>query len=663
MTSLPGQPLTDVHRAALEKLGITADYLDGVPLPPEPDFYPGDEYLPPEPEDFYPGDSVPPGDAPGDEPPDNVRRTPKRPAVPGLALTDTDPNDLYVHGDDPEREREPSLADLLAEPLRMAPATVQADHKLVGGAVAAALDGRLRKDPHGVWWAWSGHDWTELDRDQVDSVIKGMIGREDAESRARRCIVPYQSRKLTRELVAQLDAAGAGHFDDTAQQFRRTDGELVTSWPFPADEWAGNSDTAARIRRDIGGRETVAMAEDFDTEPDMINAKGMVISLHADDLPPVRGNIHPVAAAPLNRRVLISRSLGTHFEPTADCPKWQQFVIDVTSYRTPGTSEIVYQYELATFLQVLTGLTLLGRMQEQILVILHGTTGSNGKSVFAHTLTKLFGDYAATLPKAVLMEQRGERHTTDLTMLKGARMGYIKETQRARWDVEMAKDLASNEDLTARKMRQDNTSWRPTHTLWTTTNNAPLVPAGEQAFWRRVIMVPFKQRWSAENDSPAMKKASIGPINPYLADELEEELPGILNWAIDGLRLYYEAGKLVVPQVVRDANEAARLGGSLWAEFIATNVECTEDERDVTERRDLWKMWEEFRVRNSAHTSLAPTSQRAMEEMVQGEYPTLQVRGRSGGHANLAFVGLRLTDAGRQLANKSVCGGARWGTP
>ncbi len=333
------------------------------------------------------------------------------------------------------------------------------------------------------------------------------------------------------------------------------------------------------------------------------------------------------------------------------CPQWIEFVRQIMSYRKPGTDEIVDQPEMEDFLQKLVGLTLIGEVREQIIPVLYGPTGSNGKSVFAHMLVKMFGEYAATLPKAVLMEKRAESHTTDLTMLIGARMAYIKETKRGRWDEELTKDLASNEDLTARRMRQDNVSWRPTHTLWTTTNNTPLVSAAEQAFWRRILIIPFKQRWYSDNDTAAMKSVSIGPIDPDLPTRLEAELPGILKWALDGLQWYYHDGKLIVPEAVRVATEAARRGGSLWAEFSATHLECTEDPADEVGAAELWNLWKFFREEWSQHES-APGNQLALVDAVLSEYPAAQfVGGHVPGKRNSTrrFIGLALTAEGRAL--------------
>lgn len=580
----------------------------------------------------------------GDVPP-GAASTALKPRRPGLILTDTAPADLlaeYVRNEQGHAV-EPALDDYLKQPLRSPALTVEATHQQVGGAIAALLDGRVRRDPHGQWWAWDGTTWVSRTPEQVAARIKGLIGRPDAERQFSRVLIPYQNVKLTAELVNQLIASGAGDLDPSGNGFRFSDGTTSTTLPVEAHQWAESSDTAARIRTDLAGRRSVAMDTDFDTAPALINAQGTLIDLG-------QGIVNGIATRTLTRHDLVSRSMGAGFDPDATCPQWERFVREVMSATDHTTGSVEYDPERERFLQVLVGLTLLGAVREQVLVILHGQLGSNGKSVFMRTLSHLFGQYTATLPKQVLMEKRTEGHTTDLTLLKGARLAYTKETPRGRWDAETAKDLASSEELVARKMRQDNSSWSPTHTLWATTNNTPLVAAGEQAFWRRVLIVTFKQRWYSDVDKPSDRAVSIAPIDPELPEKLITEAPGILNWALDGLRMYYADGKLLVPQSVRDDSEAARQGSSLWAEFVANMIEPTRADTDTLEVRVLWKLWNAYREANSQHEKVAPTARKDLVTAFRSEVPSATFVGNGPGKRHVAehFAGVRLTDSGKR---------------
>jgi phage/plasmid-associated DNA primase len=48
--------------------------------------------------------------------------------------------------------------------------------------------------------------------------------------------------------------------------------------------------------------------------------------------------------------------------------------------------------------------------------------GGNGKSVFLNTVSRILGAYHATAPMETFTASSGERHPTDLAMLRGARL-------------------------------------------------------------------------------------------------------------------------------------------------------------------------------------------------------------------------------------------------
>lgn len=586
-----------------------------------------------------------------------------RPPVPGLVLTDTDPRDLLpqtaVTPDGTVREL--GLTERLAQPLAAPAATPPATDKQVASAVERLMDGYLRHNADG-WFAWdtphpdeniqadaNSNDedgapdevrWRPKSVDEVVNYISELISRPSPGSAITRALIPYTSRNITPDLGPEIAAATGGTWDSATKTVTTPDGRQHRTWAFPSTEWAESRSTALAAVSLLAGKSSVVLPAGFDADPDVINARGTLISIRPGQ---------PFVTSPLRRHDLIRKSLGTHFDPEAVCPQWMRFVAEICSVTHPKTRQIIRRRELEQFLRMLVGMSLVGRVLQQIIIVMHNELGNNGKSVFMLVLQHLFKDYFAVLPKAALMEKRGDAHTTDLTTLIGARIGAVKEIPRGMWDCETAKDLSSNEDLTARKMRQDNTPWTPTHTLWTTSNNTPKVPAGEQALWRRILIVPFKQRWFAPNDTQLLKDASIGPIDPTLADKLKTELPGILNWALEGLQDFYTNG-FTVPQIVLDATKAAREDGSVWAAFIAKSVDVTGDASDILTWADVWKLWRWYRLAFTEGSKAYPNTKGDVKNAFAREVPTSVLVENAPGKRHIAeyFSGVRLTDEGRR---------------
>ncbi|UBV14965.1 phage/plasmid primase, P4 family [Mycolicibacterium fortuitum] len=600
-----------------------------------------EEFIPPSDEDApdedYPSEDtfVPPSEADQDDIPEEApaSKTKKHKQV-GLKLSDTAPDELFdshTVDDATGLERETSLYEILHSGLKAPAMTVPATEKQVAGAIAAILDSRIVRTPRG-WYVATAEGWEEIDQLAVRSTIKSLIGRPDMDDKATRAIIPFKYRKVTRQDLLNLP-------EDVGLD------DIPTRIPEADDSWAESSDTARRIAEDLGGRASVYLKKGFDSDPYLINAGGLVI-----DLSP--SIVDEIVVRPLSRHDHIMQSLAARYDADAECPLWEKFVSEVMSVPNPETGEAVRRPEMERFLQVTAGLSLVGDMREQIALVYQGDLGSNGKSVYAGTLLHVFGTYGTTLPKAVLMEKRADAHTTDLTELEGARFAYAKETKRGRWDAEQYKELASREPLKARRMRENNIEFAASHLLHITSNNMPGLPSGDAAAWRRTRVVQFLMRWYSDGDRDADKRVSIGPIDPDLATKLEAEAPGILNWLIDGLRLYYSDGELHVPEDVRRVTEEARRNGSLWAEFLIDHVELTEDDGDTILLSELWSLWKEFKSGHSMHDSLNPTSDQKLPDELRKEMPSVQLQGgRVPGKRNSPkhFTRLRYTEDGLAL--------------
>ncbi|ORV00966.1 hypothetical protein AWC04_14940 [Mycolicibacterium fallax] len=539
--------------------------------------------------------------------------------------------------------REPSIKDYLNQPLQAPPVVVQAIHREVAGAVAALMDRRLRYHrAENTFYEWDGTSTSEITDSRARELVKQCCTPPDHEAKSSQLVIPVKTVAIGPSEGKRLEAQGYGTYDSSFGRFTLSDGTVITEYSVPADAWIGDTMNTNKIFEDFRGRDSVLMKGDFDSEPYLLRSGDQVLDLSEGSL------AEGIRTRRANRHDLMLRSVGPDFDIDARCPKWVQFVAEVTSHTDRDTGEVIERPHIAEYLQKAAGLSLVGRLIEQTHFILWARTGSNGKSVFIATLLHVMGTYAGILPKTVLEEKPASSGpTTDLTVLNGARMAYAKETKKVRWDAELLKELRSPERLTARKLYQDNTSWTPTHTLWLTTNNAPRVPANDLAFWRGVQIVPFDQRWWSENDSDELRRLSIAPANPKLGDELAEEAPGILNWMLEGLRLYYAEG-LTVPEEVRAATAEAQGAGSVWTDFLMEYIEVTEDESDTVEVRMLFNLWKEYKSQNSQRSSLTPSSPPSLEmEMLESVPSARLIRPEPGKRRTVKKIaGIKLTEAG-----------------
>lgn len=222
----------------------------------------------------------------------------------------------------------------------------------------------------------------------------------------------------------------------------------------------------------------------------------------------------------------------TAVEPAGDCPTWLQFLD-----RATGGDR-----KLQAFLQRMCGYALTGEVREHALFFVYGT-GGNGKGTFLNTITHIMGDYQRVSGAETFTESPGDRHTTELARLQGARLVTAQETEEGkRWAESRIKALTGGDPITARFMRQDDFTYIPQFKLVIVGNHKPAFRNVDEAIRRRLHLIPFTV------NIPAAER------DPMLPQKLKAEAGGILAWMIQGCREWAVHG-LQPPEVVRESTD------------------------------------------------------------------------------------------------------------
>lgn len=262
----------------------------------------------------------------------------------------------------------------------------------------------------------------------------------------------------------------------------------------------------------------------------------------------------------------------TTVAPGGTCPLWRNFLGRVTGG----------DLELQEFLQRVVGYALTGSVREHALFFLHGT-GANGKSVFVSTVAGVLGPYHKTAAMETFISTSGDRHPTDLAGLRGARMVTAVETEEGRrWAESKLKAMTGADKISARFMRQDFFEYTPQFKLIIAGNHKPGLRSVDEAIRRRFHLIPFKV---------TIPKSDR---DPELVEKLQEEWPGILQWAIDGCIAWQDEG-LAPPAVVRDATEQYLAAEDALAVWI--DEDCKRDPAAWTSTSRLFEAWRDWCLR------------------------------------------------------------------
>lgn len=215
------------------------------------------------------------------------------------------------------------------------------------------------------------------------------------------------------------------------------------------------------------------------------------------------------------------------------------------------------EVELQEFLQTLSGYAATGSTKEHKLFFAFGT-GRNGKSTWLNTLTAILTNgYACVVPPKLLLDKKMEQHATDLALLAGARLARASELPVGKvWDEGLLKQITGGDRVTARFMRQDNFTFTPQCTLIVDANNAPSVRGIDEAFRRRMCVIPFDVTITKDQ------------VDPDLSSKLMQEAPEILRWIIEGA-VKWCANGLNMPACVLQATEEYLSGEDTFGAFLS----------------------------------------------------------------------------------------------
>lgn len=248
---------------------------------------------------------------------------------------------------------------------------------------------------------------------------------------------------------------------------------------------------------------------------------------------------------PHNRADLLTKTTAVEFYRDAAAPLWERFLADVFP-----------DVDVRRFFQRLIGYAITGDVSEHVLPICHGN-GSNGKSTALGALQRVFGDYAAAAPPSLLMAAKGERHPTELAGLFGRRLVVAAESDSGnRLNEGLVKAITGGDPITARRMKEDFWTFNPTHKLILATNHRPVVRGTDHGIWRRLLLIPFEQRFDE------------GRKDKWLPAKLAAESPGILAWCVRGC-LEWQRDGLNPPETVRAATNDYRQSEDTIGKFLA----------------------------------------------------------------------------------------------
>ncbi|MGF9978701.1 phage/plasmid primase, P4 family [Viridibacillus arvi] len=254
-----------------------------------------------------------------------------------------------------------------------------------------------------------------------------------------------------------------------------------------------------------------------------------------------------------DRELKLTKISNVAFDEKAECPTWLKFLDQIFK----GDKELI------EYMQCLVGYSLTGDISEQSMYFLVGG-GSNGKSTYVNAVKSLLGDYGLQTKSDTFIKKKDTGANNDIARLANARfVSAVESEEGEKLQESLVKTITGGEPILARFLRQEFFEFLPEFKVFFTTNHKPIIGGVDDGIWRRVKIIPFTLSLKPhERDKKLEEKLSL-------------EMPGILNWAIEGCLKWQKSG-LKEPRVVVDATGNYKEDMDILAPFL--NEVCYIDE-------------------------------------------------------------------------------------
>jgi len=326
-------------------------------------------------------------------------------------------------------------------------------------------------------------------------------------------------------------------------------------------------------------------AESLDADPFLLNCENGTVDLRTGELkPPDPGD-------------LITKNTGVAYDTGAEAPKFQRFL-----------RQLFVVQDTREWFQRVAGYCASGDVSEKAVFFLIGE-GSNGKTTLLRTLRHILGEYAGIcMVESLMRTSSGSTlRSADIANLAGKRLVTTAEpSAQARLHEAQLKALSGMDSFVAARKYENPVIIRPNFKIFVEANTEPIIEEVGDAVWGRAKLIRLNARFSGD------------AANAYLFEELREEAPAILTWAVLGGLLRRQENGLRDPMEVRLQVAEWQRNMDRLQDFGDTYIESESGLKDSLE--EIWAAAKEWAKANDIRLS-----QRTLTDFLKRRYKSRSV--------------------------------------
>lgn len=315
------------------------------------------------------------------------------------------------------------------------------------------------------------------------------------------------------------------------------------------EKWARKCESGQYIATSLRVAQSMTniatQATQYDTDPYLLNFLNGTL------------NLRDLVFSEPRQSDYLTRRCPIEFDLSATAPEWEKFI------------SVVFRgnQELIDYVQRALGYCLTGDTKEHAFFIAYGG-GANGKSTLLTTLGRVLGNYSTVTAFRTFDADNRNEYGNDLAALRGTRfVAAIESEQNKRLAEARVKMVTGGDKISCRYLYGEFFEMLPQFKVWLAVNHKPIIRGTDNGIWRRIHLIPFTQTFG---DKPGEL-----PMNKDMELILARELPGIMNWLINGYLAWKRDG-LRPPASVVEATREYRAESDYVAQWLELRCDTTD---------------------------------------------------------------------------------------
>ncbi|TCT14541.1 putative DNA primase/helicase [Natranaerovirga pectinivora] len=305
--------------------------------------------------------------------------------------------------------------------------------------------------------------------------------------------------------------------------------------------------------------------EDLDKNTDLLNCQNGTL------------NLKTLEFREHHSKDLLSRITNVEYQPTAKSELWDRFINEVM---LGDKAKIEY-------LKKAIGYSLTADTSLETCFILYGSQTRNGKSTLVETIMHLLGGsggYALQMKPESLAQKHNvdsRQASGDIARLSGARFLNVSEPPKKMiFDAALLKTLLGRDSIVARHLHEREFEFIPVFKLFMNTNYLPIIQDDTLFSSGRINVITFDRHFSEKEQDKTLKNRL----------RENENLSGILNWCLEGLKAFYIDG-LAPTNAIIDATAEYRSESDKLGKFV---TECLEEANENITASSAYNVYEHW---------------------------------------------------------------------